>query len=601
MIGLQNKPNSRLLKQNRLCRSPQYFCFVDTETLLDKSVKGKTIHNFRLGVAYFVRFRKDGNPHKVSVLRFMDIDAFWSKVDTFLRGKNTLHIIAHNALFDLTVLRFREQLTGLGFDCMFLFDQGVTFISKWRNKDRRIMILDNSNWFSGKLEKWGDKLELPKMTMPAFDENDDIWMEYCERDTEILYRLQLWWIAFLRENDLGNWRYTLASASFNAYRHRFMSYPIYIPKKTRETYLARMSYKGGRTECFYSGQTTDGPFYKLDINSMYPYVMSVNDYPTSVEGYKQDVVLSDIDKVLKHHCIIGHFRIKCNEAYFPIKINGKTCYPIGEFDCFLSTPEVLLCIEHGWLLRCYELCWYRKRAIFSEFVDFFYNERLKQMDAGNALASFLFKRLMNSLYGKFGQRGFNDKIIGSAKPGSFHNSTFYNRITGEKGYYRQIGKNIIRSSKNGEGYDAFCAIAAHVTAYARILLGSLLSLVGSNNLYYCDTDSIIANVAGYNNLTSFMAKDKLGALKLEGVADTLEIVSPKHYGFGEQWAIKGVSQHGERTDDGGYIQEIWPGVSKILEGKNEEYFNYTIVKHLVAKVASGVIDNVGWVHPFNIG
>ncbi len=597
----KNSPSARLLKKNRLTRSPQYFCFVDTETLLEKVEDNKTIHNFRLGVAYFVRFRKDGKSTQLVILRFGSIAEFWSKVDTFLRGKNTLHIIAHNALFDMTVLKFRGQLTAMGFDCRFLFDQGMVFISKWRNEDRRIMILDNGNWFRGKLSLWGDKLNLPKMVMPKFEESDEVWYDYCERDTEILYKLQLWWIEFLKTNDLGNWRFTLASASFNAYRHRFMPYPIYIPKKTRETYLARMSYKGGRTECFYSGKAANGPFYKLDINSMYPYVMKINEYPTAVEGYMGDCSLMDVSKALKHHCVIGKFRVRCDEAYFPIKINDKTCYPVGEFDCYLSTPEIKLCIEHGWLLECYEFCWYRKRAIFSEFVDFFYGERRKQIELGNDLASFLFKTLLNSLYGKFGQRGFNDKIIGSAEPGTFHNSTFYNRITGEKGYYRQIGRNIIRSSKNGEGYDAFCAIASHVTAYARRYLGDLLSLVGPNNLYYCDTDSIITNLSGYNNLSSFMDNDKLGGLKLEGKADTLEIVSPKHYGFGEQWAIKGVSQHSERTEDGDYIQEIWPGVSKILDGDKEQYFNYSITKHLVAKVSSGVIDNVGWVHPYNIG
>jgi hypothetical protein len=589
----KNSPTARLLKKNKLTRSPQYFCFVDTETLLEKVKDNKTVHNFRLGVAYFVRFRKDGKRNQLVVLRFGSIDEFWVKVDTFLRGKNTLHIIAHNALFDMTVLKFRSSLTAIGFDCCFLFDQSLTFISKWRNEDRRIMILDNSNWFKGKLSKWGEKLELPKMVMPEFTESDEVWYDYCERDTKILYRLQLWWIEFLKDN--------VASASFNAYRHRFMPYPIYIPKKTRETYLARMSYKGGRTECFYSGKLTDGPYYKLDINSMYPYTMKINEYPTSVEGYMGDCSLSDVVKALKHHCVIGKFRIKCNEAYFPIKINDKTCYPIGEFDCYLSTPEIVLCRERGWLLDCYEFCWYRKRSIFTEFVDFFYDERMKHKEQGNELASFLFKTLLNSLYGKFGQRGFNDAIIGSAEPGTFHNSTFFNRVTGEKGYYRQIGRNIIRSSKNGEGYDAFCAIASHVTAHARMYLGGLLSKVGRDNLYYCDTDSIITNVSGYTNLSSFMDNDRIGALKVEGKADTLEIVSPKHYGFGKQWAVKGVSQNSERTKDGGYIQEIWPGVSKILDGDKEQYFNYTIVKHLVAKVSSGVIGNDGRVRPFNIG
>ncbi len=38
------------------------------------------------------------------------------------------------------------------------------------------------------------------------------------------------------------------------------------------------SYRGGRNECFFIGEA-HGEFYKLDVNSMYPYVMATHYYP----------------------------------------------------------------------------------------------------------------------------------------------------------------------------------------------------------------------------------------------------------------------------------------------------------------------------------
>lgn len=571
---------------------------MDTETIPTKQDNGRTTQVFRLGVAVFLRIRKDVKNNTREVLYFTDINDFWEKVVSFVKGKNTLHIIAHNALFDLTVMQFQTKLTYLGFECKFLFEQGFTFISKWQNGGVRLMILDNTNWFAGKLDKWGDKLGFDKLPMPNFNASNELWYTYCLRDTEILEKLQLWLIEFITVNNLGNWKFTLASLSFNSYRHRFMDYPIYIPENTRETYLARNAYKGGRTECFYSGKATDGPFYKLDINSMYPYVMMVNDFPTNVEGYISKPKLWQVRRLLDKYALCGLFRVRLSIPWLPHKVNNKTCYPIGEFTAFLSTPEIRVLLDNQEIVECLELAVYRRRPIFKSFVEYFYKERMKWKHAGDELRSYMFKIFQNSLYGKFGQRGFNDKIIGQAPMGTYETSFYYDRISGAKGYVRQIGVNVIRSEKQGEAYNAFVAVASHVTAYARIYLYTLIRLANRTNVYYTDTDSIITNNTGLANLRNYLDNDKIGLLKVEGQSEQIEIVSPKHYGFGKEWKIKGISKSATKLGKGRYQQEIWPRLNTLIKEDKEHYFNYTIVKQLSAKVSSGVVGLDGFVTPF---
>ncbi len=597
---MRDKPKSRKLGKNKTTRHPQLWCFVDTETVLHKSEDNKTIHNFRLGVAIFVRFRSDVATPKVTVVNFTDRETFWKAIDEFIKGKNTVNIITHNALFDMVVLRFQTYLVSLGFDCRFMFEQGVTFISKWRNGDRGVMILDNSNWFAGKLSKWGDKLNVPKMDMPEFGASDEDWFTYCYRDTEILYRLQLWLLEFIKSNDLGNWKFTLASLSFSSYRHRFMQHPIYIPEETRETFLARNAYKGGRTECFYSGLFNSGPYYKVDINSMYPFVMLVNEYPTNVEGYVRNPTLSSVKKGLRKYCAVAKVRVNVNKPYFPIKYNGKTIYPVGKFEIFISTPELQIALKNNWLEEVQEIIWYRKRNIFKQFVEFFYTERMVWKDKGDELRSYMFKIFLNSLYGKFGQRKFEDRVIGFQEPGTFETSYYYDNITGKRGVIRQLGANVILSTVGGEGYNSFVAIASHVTSYARIYLYSLIVKAGRENCFYCDTDSIILNGAGLSNVDYAIDKRKLGKLKVEGESDEIEIISPKHYIFDSDVTLKGVSKSAKRTEDGGYVQEIWPGLNTILKVKTNNYFNYNIIKHLRSTVQSGDIQPNGTVTPYKL-
>lgn len=590
--------SSRKLKGNKTTRYPQYFCFVDTETLPEEKENGKTVHRFRLGVAILARFRKDAAGILLRTIRFRNRDDFWSKALSFISGKNTLHIIAHNILFDMTVLKHRKYLTEAGYDCQFIFEDGFIFIAKWQNGDKRIMLLDNANWFMGKLEKWGSVLNKPKLTMPLWDASDDEWLTYCQRDTEILYDLQKWYLDFLVKNDLGNWRYTLASCSFNAYRHRFMPYPIYIPEESAETALARQSYRGGRTECFYQGEYTDGPYYKLDFNSMYPAIMRNAMYPVRVCGYAKRPDMAKVREYLQIGGVIAHCRVKTNEPYYPINYNGKCAYPIGVFDTTLTTGEMRLAFDNNWLEEIYECAFYKMRPIFTTFVDFFYSERLKWKEDGDILRTLLFKLFLNSLYGKFGQRGFEDKVIGCAEPGTFETCFGYDRVTKEHTVIRQIGRNIIRSLRVGEGYNSFTAVASHVTAYARICLYNHILLAGRNNVYYCDTDSIIVNQQGMNNLKECLSDTELGKLKCEGVSDSVCIKAPKHYLFDERWTIKGLRKNAEQLAINTYRQEIWPGLNKILAQEEEVYYNYCQVKTLNACIESGTILPDGRVIPF---
>lgn len=594
------KPSGRKLNHNKRTVTPKLFVFVDTETLLDRNDPNVIKHSFRLGVAWFVRYRSETDNPTITKLRFTDISDFWDKLDGFVKGKNTVHLIAHNAFFDSTILQHITHLEERGFECRFIFEDGVTFIANWANDQRKVMILDNANWFKGKLETWGETLGIEKLPMPEFSDSDDKWFVYCDRDVEILYRLQQWFLDFIQDNDLGTWKYTIASCSLNSYRHRFMPHPIYIPEKSGETDLARKAYKGGRTEGFYYGEANDGPFYKLDINSMYPFVMADNLYPTCVEGYADNPTIDSVASYVKRGGVVAKCRVNVNKPYFPYFDGERIIYPIGQFDTVLFTPEVKLCIDQGWLESIESVGLYRMRPIFKEFVDFFYGERMRYKERGDVLRVALFKLFLNSLYGKFGQRKFKDVVIGQAEPGTFNVSYGKNVVTGATYLYRQIGRNVIRSEKGGEGHNAFVGIAGHVTAYARIYLYSCIERAGRANVYYTDTDSLIVGQLGYDNLSSTLDNKALGALKCEGVADSIAIVAPKHYRFGEKWTIKGVRKNAEKIGEDTYRQEVWPGVNRILQQGEETYYNYFVTKRLSAKVASGNIDGQGFVHPFEL-
>lgn len=590
-----------LLSQIKASTIPEHIIFVDTETTQTATIEGKVYHNLRLGVAIYVHYRRDGKANQKETYRFKTAKEFWSIVNARCYKKTVLYLVSHNAVFDFVVLEHMGNLARLGFECQFVYEGGMRFISKWRQGKRTIMVLDNANWFAGKLARWGDELNLPKLTMPKNLAGDALWFTYCERDTEILYQLFMWYVRFLQDNDLGKWKFTIASSAMNAYRHRFMFHPIYIPDEAADSDIARESYHGGRTECFRVGEFTNSPYYKLDINSMYPFVMREHLYPTCFEGRYTDVSISKLDHTLRKNCVIAKVKLNTNEPYFCYRINNRNVYPVGEFTTTLTTEELRLALSRGWIVNILEAVVYRARHVFREYVDFFFALKQQAGKESKRLLRAFAKLYLNSLYGKFGQRGFVDTEIGKDSEECFRVSHGYNVDTGARFTLRQIGHTVLYSEKGGESYNSFCAVASHVTGAARVLLYKAILTAKRKNVFYCDTDSIICNAAGYHHLLDSIDDNTIGAWKVEGVSNEIAIVAPKHYLFDGKWTMKGVRKTAQQIGPNQYKQEIWPGYNVILKSGEEKFFNYQQTKTLSPSIISGQVDVAGFVRPFRLG
>lgn len=596
-----NGRNAHLLKRTKRVTMPENIVFVDVETNQEMNADGKQYHSLKLGVAIYCRNRLQKCKEQVDTFRFTTIAEFWDWVETKIMSKKILYMISHNAVFDFIVLKHITNLSRLGYECQFLYEGGVRFIAKWMKANHTIMILDNANWFAGKLASWGKELDLPKLEMPIDTASQERWFIYCERDCYILYQLYKWYTEFLLSNDLGSWKYTIASQAFTSFRHRFMNHKIYIPGDTQETEMARDSYHGGRTECFQIGEYNNETYYKVDVNSMYPYVMSHYMYPVNFDAYYESPDIPRLLSSIKTRCAIADVLLCTDIPFFVHKSVDRNIYPVGQFRTTLCTEEIRLAIENNWVKEIYSCIMYRARNIFTEYVDFFYGVKVKAGHTAQRLLRAFAKLYLNSLYGKFGQRGFSDRVIGQDKDDTIRVSHGYNVQTGQRYTIRQIGHQVMYSEKKGEGYNSFCAIASHVCANARLYLYSLVLIAGRKNCFYCDTDSIIVNETGLNKLSSLMDKTKLGFLKIEGVCNHINIVAPKHYFFEDHWTRKGVRKDAVELGPNHYRQMIWPGFNTILKSRQEEYFNFFMEKQLTPRIVSGVVDKEGSIRPFVVG
>jgi len=592
---------AHVLKCNRSSPFPVRVIFFDTETDAVPVSKDTVEHKFKLGWACYWKRRKERCKDTEEWYQITDSNSFWEWVDNKVYRNTRVYLIAHNIDFDLGVLHGYDAILRMGFKLVKFWERGLARFFKWKDKNRTIIAIDNANIFPGKLESLGKSLNLPKLEIDFDDTSLEALSVYCKRDVEIMLEAWKRWINFCQSEDLGSFGYTIAGQAFNAFRHQFMKENIYIHDSERVLELERNCYKGGRCEAFFIGMPEGKEFFYLDVNSMYPSVMLKEKYPVKLVHYEENCPVPFLNKKLKWHLACAHVRVKVDVPVFPLRIKGETFYPVGEFDCFLTTPEIMFVLRRGKILKVYSLALYDGKDIFSDYVQYFYSRRMEAKEKGDNTQQYFFKLMLNSLYGKFGQKSVGWEKIGECDPSEESYEKMLDPVTG-KVYWTRRHNGIIEQVKDPEeSYNSFPAVAAHVTAYARMHLFSLMEKAKLENVFYSDTDSLVVNQAGYDNLKDVIDSKELGKLKLEGKTGHLEIYGPKDYVFGNIVRTKGIRASAEKVQPNVYVQEKWCGFSsRVREGKLNTYIVKKQQKTLRRRYTKGKVEEGGRVIPWKL-
>ena len=474
-------------------------------------------------------------------------------------------------------------------------------ILKMRKGDRTIVILDTLNIWRMPLKAIGKSIGLPKLEMPPEDASKEDWDTYGKRDVEIIMRAVMMWCDMLHDEDLGGFAPTLAGQALRTFRHRFMKHKILIDNHSAALECSRACYHGGRTEAFYIGKDT-GDYYLVDVHSMYPTVMQRYLFPTEIQGYSYSVSVEDLAAYLKKYLVCARVRVNTPEPCYAIHQRDKLLFPTGAFDAALSSPELAYGLSRGHIVGVYDCACYKRAPIFRAFVDELYSRRLQARANHEDVLAWQIKILMNSLYGKFGQRGRVYDTVETTPDLTPRSWTDFDADTGEPRTFRQIMGQVQVLKHEGESTQSHPAIAAHVTAYARMLLWHYITVAGHENVFYVDTDSLLVNKAGYDALGEYIHPDSLGLLGLEDRFTDIDLRGPKDYTMGERVKVKGVKASARWVTEDTVEQEQWSGIRGLLRADSLDMpRTKTIRKHLHRVYDKGVVGPSGRVSPFVLG
>ena len=482
-------------------------------------------------------------------------------------------IAASNLGFDFFSVFFEEEAVR-SFDTLFrgsnllyakTYIKHGTFNRKRIPGSKRLIFLDTMNYAGLSVEKLGKLIKINKMEKPSFlgkkpvGYDQKAYLEkYNMRDSEISSRgLKFFFDSF---KELGaSQRNTIAATSMSLFRNKYLK-KDYFRHDPHELDNEFLSYYGGRTEAFYRGKIEDLNYY--DVNSLYPYVMQKFEFPDPNSMRKTRK--HDLELIHAYHgisrVIVNSPLANMNYPLLPLRHDNKLLFPLGRFSGWYTHVELRKALELGYTIEKMLSTYYFKEVDqpFKEYVDDMYNLRKELRNKGNPM-EYVVKILMNSLYGKFGQK-FRDRDNWIPVP-----ETYEELI--KLDIYERIGK-YIRIKKDFSEPASFCIPiwASYCTAYARMHLHNLMM---RSQPFYVDTDSIMTP-------KKMITGDDIGDLKLEMRIHSGIIVKPKMYAIrgdrGDHVRIKGLG-----------TKLVFKDFQKLLIDKKIDYTKFTKFKEALRR------------------
>lgn len=579
---------------------PNNFLFLDTETKARPGLS-KDMQYFYLGWScLWVRDNPISEGEKL--WEYFDSEILLCKyISNMAVWVGDLYLVGHNIFFDLQACGFFKYFTLWEWNLKFYYDRGVTYILKCTKGKDKITVVSTTNWFDQSLANLGKTLNLPKGDIDFKTATDAKLKSYCKRDVEILVVALSHYIDFIQVHKLGKFSLTKASQAFTSYRHRFMDHKIYLHTNADVQALERAAYMGGRTECFQIGPILGGPFVTLDINAMYPYVMKNEKYPYKLVSYHRGLSLEVAVNLLKTFSVVAQIEVVTTNAVYAVKVKGKTLFPIGRFVCNVCSGGLSLALKRGDIVRIMEASVYRRADLFSGYVDYFHDLRVKYKKDNNDIFLLLCKYMHNSLYGKFAQLAIQSDITEMETDRTYSRENSFNQVTGRNIVITTLMNKQIVQYPEGEGDNSNVAIAAHITEYARLALWELISEVGTDRVLYCDTDSIKIAQKALKYVKHEIDPNKLGALKVEDESWLLNIQGSKNYRTEQKRKIKGIPHRAVETTPNSFTFDSFTGqIGHLRKELDAGALVTKITRTLKHKYSKGNVNKEGIVTPFDL-
>ena len=393
------------------------------------------------------------------------------------------------------------------------FGKSALIAAQWK----RVQFRDTVRHVPASVKELGELIGLPKLERDTSE-------AYCLRDATITFRTAGMVREFYTDRFDVQPKSTLAASAYAVWKERFWKRDVVRPPgEIREA--AQAAYFGGRTEPFAIGKFRK--IQAIDACSMFPWAMTAAPLPLPWGNFRR---VRPKEEVKPN----GLYRVGVTAPVgvvlpvLPYRSEVGLSFPVGDWRGWYVGEELLYAISLGYKIEV--------RAGF-EFLDSSepFGDYVATMFEGKnksrGTMRHFYKLLLNSLYGKFGQKGANVRAVPVEEFARLKKAPINFSVWNGVAFWTQEG------SPPPWGNFVW---PAWITARARVKLAQEIVAIKSKGgvPLYCDTDSVYF-IPGKTEFKYPASGARPGQFEDRGKFAEIVIAGKKEYGLriGRKWEI----------------------------------------------------------------
>jgi DNA polymerase type B, organellar and viral len=219
----------------------------------------------------------------------------------------------------------------------------------------------------------------------------------------------------------------------------------------------------------------------------------------------------------------------------------------------LAGAELCQAVFGGYVQRVHAIARYDYGVPFTGFVDNLFALKLRLTGDNKHGQAAICKLILNSLHGKFAQKGRRWVAATGAVNGAPW-TTWWGRSPANGAWcaHRNLGGIVQYCEEAGEWRDSFPAVSASIASAARVELANARNAAGVGETLYCDTDSLHLVGRAYDRLAAghFLDPARLGGWKTVTTGSDAHYWGLKHYRVGDKYTCCYLTPSAWEVSDG---------------------------------------------------
>lgn len=582
------------LRPNDTVWTPPAVVFLDTETRWQDDGDDE-VHQLRLWVAQRVDRRNVRKTIPAVEWGRGDTAAGLARwLDAQAVGRPCLWLYAHNLNFDLAVVPLPMLLAPLGWRVTdFSMRRGAPWL-RLAKGSKTLTVCDSWSWIPTRLESLATLTGGHKPPLPGNGDGWDAWEARCAADVDLLARAVLALMDWWDDRHLGRWTISGAGSGWNAFRHRASGERHVMDVDPRLVSMDRDAVRGGRKDAQHAMAGGDGPWAELDLVAAYPTVAAHLPLPVKRAWEFDHLPLDSPWIASRFYGPVAEVVVRTDRPLYPVRHDGVTWYPVGEFATTLAGPELAAARDAGHLVaigrgQMHKLGW--ALAPWARWV-------LDPTEGGTVevppVALVATKSWGRAVIGKFAARSHTAEALPGPATLGWSVTDAWDARVGRKASEVQMAGQAWWVTYDAEGDNAYPAVLAWVESEVRVRLGRVLDALGPA-WWTCDTDGLIVELyrpdlwalSGVAQLTG-RPRDVLGVaealcdrlaglvaplvLRPKRVFDSLSVTGPQQLVAGGERRWSGVPAGAVESSPGKFTARDWPKLGwQIKHGRPGTY------------------------------